>query len=362
MGPRGTGKTVFLEQLKSLAQADGWLWAGNDLSEQVNLTEHRIAGRMVVDLSTLLSAIRCDGLVADSASLAVDGFLQRKDLSKIYNDTPGAPEDKLKVVFADVRKTFEQTSLKGVIFGFDEAQNLSDHVAAREVPLSMLVDVFSLFQATPSNCRFVLVLSGLPVLLQRLCDTRRYTESMFDVIRLGRLDTGAARAAIEKSVELSKSTTRFSEAAIGEIIEMSDGYPCFIQFICKEVFDAWIGKIPGGEIPYIPRDDILQKLDQDFFAPKWARATNRQQDFMRVIASMPNSDWEFSVQDIVDASRQWLRRGFNPSHATQILQALAEKDFIYKNRRASYCFAIPLLGRFIRRLSWDASTLRELSA
>jgi len=143
---------------------------------------------------------------------------------------------------------------------------------------------------------------------------------------------------------------------------MSDGYPCFIQFICKEVFDAWIGKIPGGEIPYIPRDDILQKLDQDFFAPKWARATNRQQDFMRVIASMPNSDWEFSVQDIVDASRQWLRRGFNPSHATQILQALAEKDFIYKDRRASYCFAIPLLGRFIRRLSWDASTLRELSA
>ena len=32
-GLRGTGKTVLLEELKPIAQAQNWLWAGNDLSE-----------------------------------------------------------------------------------------------------------------------------------------------------------------------------------------------------------------------------------------------------------------------------------------------------------------------------------------
>jgi uncharacterized Fe-S cluster-containing protein len=103
---------------------------------------------------------------------------------------------------------------------------------------------------------------------------------------------------------------------------------------------------------------ILAKLDQDFFSPRWARATDRQQDFMKVIATLQNSDDEFSVQDIVGASRQILNKGFNPSHATQILQALGEKGLIYRNRRGGYCFAVPLLAQFIKRQAWDPASLR----
>ena len=42
-GLRGTGKTVLLEELKPIAQAQRWLWAGNDLSESASLTEDRFA-------------------------------------------------------------------------------------------------------------------------------------------------------------------------------------------------------------------------------------------------------------------------------------------------------------------------------
>lgn len=51
-GLRGVGKTVLLDELKPIAQANGWLWTGNDLSESTSLTEDRIARRIVVDLST----------------------------------------------------------------------------------------------------------------------------------------------------------------------------------------------------------------------------------------------------------------------------------------------------------------------
>ncbi|HTT85153.1 MAG TPA: hypothetical protein VMF67_16880, partial [Rhizomicrobium sp.] len=151
----------------------------------------------------------------------------------------------------------------------------------------------------------------------------------------------------------------FSQNAVDQIIVTSDRYPFFIQFICREAFDTWRVKIGEGEIPFISTRDILHKLDLEFFAPKWTRATERRQDFMHVIASIENSDREFSVQDIVSASQRWLRQGFNASHATQILQNLAEKGFVYKNRRAGYCFAIPLLGQFMRRQPWDPSRLRN---
>ena len=206
----------------------------------------------------------------------------------------------------------------------------------------------------------MLVLTGLPTLFPKLNEARTYTERMFHVMHLQRLDDKAAHDAITMPIRLSKSQMTFSKKTINTIIEMSNGYPYFLQFIGKEVFDAWIGKITVGEVPSVAMDDILKKLDLDFFAPRWARATDRQQDFMRVIATMPNAEEEFSVQDIVLASRVLLKRGFNPSHATQILQALAEKGLVYRERRAGYCFAVPLLSRFIARQTWDPTSLLGL--
>jgi hypothetical protein len=361
-GLRGIGKTVLLEELKPIAQAQKWLWAGNDLSESSSLTEDRFARRIVVDLSALLAP-----LVTQKEERPNVGFtgsaeiterpISFNDLWKIYESTPGLTDDKLKAVLIQVRLIIEKTDLRGIIFAYDEAQNLSDHAVSKEYPLSILLDVFSYFQRTPSKCRFMLVLTGLPTLFPKLNEARTYTERMFHVMHLQRLDNDSARDAIIMPISLSKSTMTFGLNTIKTIIEMSDGYPYFLQFIGKEVFDAWIGKITVGEVPSVAMNDILKKLDLDFFAPRWARATDRQQDFMRVIASMPNAEGEFSVQDIVVASRALLKRGFNPSHATQILQALAEKGLVYRERRAGYCFAVPLLSRFIARQTWDPTSL-----
>ena len=362
-GLRGVGKTVLLEELKPIAQTNGWLWTGNDLSESASLTEDRIARRIVVDLSTLLAP-----LVVQNEPQASFGFqaqpqnlqrpMQFDDLWKIFEATPGLTDDKLKAVLAHARSILEATHLRGVIFAYDEAQNLTDHAQSKEFPLSILLDVFSYFQRVPSKCQFMLVLTGLPTLFPKLNEARTYTERMFHVMHLQRLDDEDARQAITKPIELTKSQMTFAKATVAKIMEMSQGYPYFIQFICKEVFDAWIGKITIGEAPSVPMHSILEKLDQDFFAPRWARGTDRQQDFMKVIATLPNADDEFSVQDIVGKSRQLLKKGFNPSHATQILQALAEKGLIYRNRRGGYCFAVPLLSQFIRRQNWDAASLQ----
>ena len=361
-GLRGVGKTVLLEELKPIAQNNGWLWTGNDLSESASLSEDRIARRIVVDLSTLLAPLVVQQQMSFPAGfLAQDRDpkpLQFDDLWNVFEKTPGLTDDKLKAVLSHARTILETTHLRGVVFAYDEAQNLSDHALAKEYPLSVLLDVFSYFQRTPSKCNFMLVLSGLPTLFPKLNEARTYTERMFHVMHLQRLSDADAREAITEPIQITESRLRFAEPTISEIVRMSVGYPYFIQFICKEVFDAWIGRITDGLAPSVPMKSIIDKLDQDFFSPRWARGTVRQQDFMKVIATLSNSDEEFSVQDIVGASREILKKGFNPSHATQILQALADKGLIYRNRRGGYCFAVPLLSQFIKRQTWDPSSLR----
>jgi hypothetical protein len=362
-GLRGVGKTVLLEELKPIAQSNGWLWTGNDLSESASLTEDRIARRIVLDLSTLLAPIviqteQKNPMGFTNSATSTTRPLTFDDLWKTYEGSPGLATDKLKAVFSQVLRMLEsQTNIKGIIFAYDEAQNLSDHALAREFPVSVLLDVFSYFQRQSSRCQFRLVLTGLPTLFPKLNEARTYTERMFHVMHLQRLEDVDARQAVIKPIEITKSRLRFSPKAIEDIVSLSDGYPYFIQFLCKEVFDAWIGKITVGEAPSVPMDNIIEKLDQDFFAPRWARATDRQQDFMKVVSTLPNAEDEFSVNEIVAASKSLLKKGFTPSHATQILQALAEKGLMYRNRRGGYCFAVPLLSRFIDRQSWGAQSL-----
>lgn len=353
-GLRGVGKTVLLETLKPIAQASHWLWTGNDLSESASLTEERIARRIVVDLSTLLGPI-----VVQTSQILPLGFrateetaerpLSFDDLWRLFETTPGLVEDKLKAVLQYVGRLLQDSPITGVIFAYDEAQNLSDHAAKDEYPLSLLLDSFSFLQRQNTRCQFLLVLAGLPTLYPKLNEARTYTERMFHVMQIGRLDDEFAREAITKPIEITKSSLRFSDSATEQIIALSGGYPYFIQFVCKEMFDAWIGRMQTGLAPSVPQREILEKLDQDFFAPRWARATDRQQEFMQVIAGLENCEDEFSVHEIVTATRQKLEKPFTPSHANQMLTALAERGLIYRSRRGGYCFAVPLLARFIKR-------------
>ena len=182
---------------------------------------------------------------------------------------------------------------------------------------------------------------------------------MFHTLMLDRLTEAETRKAILKPIEIYSSTLTFSDQTVNRIVVELRGYPFLIQYICREVFDAWIGRMTVGEAPSVPMKEITAKLDLDFFAPRWNRATDRQQIFMQVIASLEEADGEFSVQDITSASRNILKRPFNPSHATQMLGHLAEKGLIYRNRRGAYCFAVPLLASFIRRQTWDSATRRD---
>lgn len=364
-GLRGVGKTVLLDELRPLAPQHGWLWTGNDWNEAAAVSEKDVATRLIVDLTAVLAPIvhyRTDELPLGFATKPTikDRPLEFDDLWTIYNRTPGFNSDKLKAVLEHVARIISNAKIKGIVFAYDEAQNLADKKDREQFPLSLVCDVFSNLQKRDLGCQFLLVMTGLPTLITNLNEARTYTERMFHTLVLDRLSEEETREAILKPIQISKSTLSFSEPTIERIISESRGYPFLIQYICREVFDAWIGRMTIGEAPSVPMAQITAKLDLDFFAPRWNRATDRQQIFMQVIATLEEADGEFTIQDITTASRKLLKKPFNPSHATQMLGHLAEKGLIYRNRRGAYCFAVPLLAGFIRRQTWDSATRRDL--
>ncbi len=352
-GLRGVGKTVLLETFKPRAMQHGWLWATADLSESASISETALAQRLLADLALITSSITVEEPRAGQPT----GFgppgeprqipLSHDVLASVYTNTPGLTSDKIKATLEFAWSHLREQGPHRVIFAYDEAQNLSDHAGKEQFPLSVLLDVFQSIQK--KGIPFMLVLAGLPTLFPKLVDARTYAERMFRVVTLTRLSEEESREAILKPIEVANCPVRFHPDSVETICRESGGYPYFIQFICREVFDVFIQQHANDEPRMVPVDAIQRKLDADFFAGRWAKITDRRRELLWVIANLDHPDDEFTILELIDKAKELLSKTFSPSHANQMLASLAERGMIYKNRLGKYSFAVPLLGRFILR-------------
>ncbi len=353
-GSRGVGKTVLLDNFKPVAPRKGWMWAGTDLSEAASVSEEHFATRVLADLAPLVSNVVVDTKLIREIGFSGGSSTKRTTLNfellrQIFVSTPGLASDKLKAVLEVVWKGVARTSAKGIVLAYDEAQNLGDRSGSEEYPLSLLLDVFQSLQRR--RVPFLLVMTGLPTLFPKMVEARTFAERMFHVTTLGRLNPVECRDAILKPIKAQACPVRFSEAAVEEIVTTSGGYPYFVQFLCRELYDSYLQqRMMGIEKPTMPVSGAIRKLDSDFFLGRWSRVTDRQRELLRAISMLPNCDDEFGAQEISEKVRESGMRPFSSSQLIQLLGTLADKGLVYRNRHGRYSFAIPLLGGFIRRL------------
>lgn len=273
-------------------------------------------------------------------------YLSYAHLFDYYQQAPGLVADKLKRVFEYVWSVLQHVEgLRGIVFAYDEAQNLSDQSQDRQYPLSLLLDVFQYLQR--NQIPFMLILTGLPTLMTTLVEARTYSERLFRVFTLSRLSDEATVDAIVKPLNNQSQITGFDDETVQEIVTASGGYPYFIQFICKEAFDVFVQQQKNGTAMVLPMDTIMQKLDNSFFLARWQRATERERELLFVIANYAGE--EFGLNEISDLTLKHAEKKIAPSQVLRHFKKLTGDGLIYKTRRGNYSFAVPLLERFIKR-------------
>lgn len=355
-GLRGVGKTVLLDSLKPIAGEKNWIWTSTDLSESASISEESLARRIITDIALVTSEIPIpvDKKTTIGYISKTETVYQKLDytfLSDYYKNAPGLVSDKLIALFVFVWDIVKNLNKNGIIFAYDEAQTMEDHSGSNQFPLSVLLAVFQSIQKR--EIPFLLILTGLPTLAAKLVETRTYSERMFKIITLDSLNQKESREAIEVPLQktggmLPKTSILFSSASINAIIKTSGGYPYFIQFICKEAYDALMQKITERTMPRVPIDAIAHKLDEDFFSGRWVRATDRQQDLLKIIARLGKD--EFTPKDIVGSAHNSGKKIFRQAaQIVKMLGDLTDIGLVYKNKRGVYRFAVPMLGDYIKR-------------
>jgi hypothetical protein len=276
---------------------------------------------------------------------------------------PGLTSDKLKSTLAFVWGAIQATGKRGVVFAYDESQVVQDRREKDQYPLALMLEVFQSLQR--KGLRYMLLLTGLPTLFQKLVESRTYAERMFMVQEIGRLDRDACHEAITKP--LKDNTVQFTAESVSNIVQASSCYPYFIQFFCREAFDyfkTWFERDQENPPRPLQMDTLVRKLDSDFFSGRWTRATDRQRELLCCIANLESSGGEFTVSEIVEVSVAVAKvRGFKPfktGDVSQLLPKLIDAGLAYKNRYGKYCLAVPLFDEFIRRQFKDRKPTFDL--
>ncbi len=355
-GIRGIGKTVLLrEALRKDAVENGWIWVSSDISETVSVSENHLARRLLTDLNTFSADWEYAanerhpiGFTATSERETIRFDYQT--MMALFDQEPGLTSDKIKRILLTAWELMQKNmrDKKGIIFAWDEAQNLTDRSADNEYPLGVLLDVFSSLQS--QGVPFMLVLTGLPTLFPKLVNSRTYAERMFRVMPLGNLSPDDGYKAITEPLKKeSESIQTIFDSVKEEIYGLTKGYPYFIQFWCRELYDYFTETRPLTTTENTSIiESISRKLDMDFFEGRWARLTDRQRDVLNIIAHLENSSGEFTVQEIVKQSKT-VEHEFSASHVNQMLSTLFDKGMVFKNRHGKYVLAVPLLDQYIRR-------------
>lgn len=195
-GLGGAEKTVLVETFRSCARQKKWVWVGTDLAAPAGLTEEQLAGRLLTDLaavtsSWMIAAERTSGMgsIPEFGEREIRATLDV--LREIFDGTPGLAQDKLKKIVALAGQWAREQGFRGIVFGCDGVQALSEREPEEEFPLALLLDVFQSVQR--AGIPAMLLFSGLPALPPKLVEARTFSERMFRVIPPPRLSGGASR-------------------------------------------------------------------------------------------------------------------------------------------------------------------------
>jgi hypothetical protein len=359
-GLRGVGKTVLLKEFRDAARERDWVVIRRDLTARLR-QEDAFATAIADDLDTAIRAFsnmaKLRALLASSRRAVGEITIGLSDGTSI-SVRPGTSrsgvsvlEDRLGGALIQVGRLAGRAG-RGVVFLYDEAHTLYDQPRQEQYPLGALLGAFVQAQDQDEPpLPVMLVVSGLPPLVQNLQAARSHAERLFRVEELGNLalepanqhePSPAALALIRPAADTGIS---FEPDIAQRVAADVDGYPYFIQKYGEALWDAAdaanLDSITS-ELYASTRLRVQDSLDAEFFENRYLDAPRADQLTLRVAADLGGERFE-----IAELAAQFQSRNANATQ--QSVNRLLKSNHVYRISQGSYAYTAPLFGDFVRR-------------
>jgi hypothetical protein len=340
-GLRGVGKTVLLGQFRTKALARNWVVVELEVSKN---DESHFRSAMATKLRTALfelspkarwtdrfthaaSVLRSFTLSVDAAGTLTAGL--DVDAAEGFADHANLALD-LTDVFVALGEAAQERE-RGVVLLLDEVQFLSKQ------QLEAIIE--ALHKMVQRKLPVTLVAAGLPQIAELAGDAKSYAERLFKFPSIGNLGDEDAKAALTKPA--AEEDVAYDDDALEEALQVTGGYPYFIQELGYAVWTVADG-------PVVSREDIVTavpgyeaKLDESFFRVRLDRATETQRAYLRAMAGLGSAPQKAS--DVADAMGR-TSQNLGPTRAELINMGL-----LYTPEHGYAAFTVPHFDKFLIR-------------
>jgi AAA ATPase domain len=338
-GLRGVGKTVLLLEFEGVAGKLGWVPTDpieikSDTDFRAAIAEHVYEALIRLDRRRAVGdKLRRLGRVLQGFRVAAstEGNLEFSfDVDEVGAST-GDLERDLTRLFVEVGEVAQEHEA-GIVFLIDEMQFLrKDEMEALAAAMHRM---------SQKQLPVALAGTGLPQLPGLMVEAKSYAERLFSYPRLDRLDDDAARDALV--LPARDEGVEYEKKALTRVLELSDGYPTFLQAYGKE---AW-NTAPTTPITLADVDAaaplVLTKLDEQFFHTRFEKATPTERRYMSAMANLGDGPQGSSAVTKL--------MGYKSSSGGSLVRdALIKKGLIYSPDYGQVDFTVPHFAPFMRR-------------
>ena len=261
--------------------------------------------------------------------------LQEKELYKTTNLTQS---------LTDVLTALGEAAYKAEIpicFFIDEIQYM------KSSELGALIA--ALHRANQLGYPIMIIGAGLPKIYTMLSEEKSYSERLFIYTEIDSLEAVQAEAAIRKPAE--KLNVTYTEEAVQKVIEVTKGYPFFIQQFCQIIFQNTEHK----EINIHDVNDsvasFFKVLDKGFFRVRYERCSEADKKFIFSMVSC--GELPCTISNIAKAMKK-------PVNSISTSRAqLINKGIIYSVKYKELDFTVPEFDGFIKRLEEYQEWMKE---
>jgi hypothetical protein len=344
VGLRGVGKTVLLNRVLELAQAQGY--------QALLIEAHENKPLPLLLLPPLRQTLFALDRMQNASQKVKRGLRVLRSFIGAVKVKVGDAEFGLDIdpetgtadsgdLEADLAELFVAVGEAAVDRGTAVAIIIDELQYMTEMEMSALI--MAIHRASQRSLPLVLIGAGLPQLVGLAGKSKSYAERLFTYPEVGALGFEDASRALQGP--LATQGVSFTPEALAEVYRVTQGYPYFLQ---EWGYQSWnMAAQSPIDFPLIQQTTLAStlRLDQSFFRVRFDRLTPREKDYLCALAEMGTGNQRSGA--VAE------RLGVKVQTIAPLRSSLIKKGMIYSPAHGDTAFTVPLFDQFMLRTMPD---------